>query len=146
MVALKKRHADIIFGAFTLSIILIDQLTKYLVLKFQPAFSSKYLAIHLVKNTGAGFGIFKDQAFVLAIVSLAVAITIIYLYPSFPKTNLVQFSAALFLGGTIGNMIDRITKEYVIDFIDFSFWPAFNMADAAITMGAIGLIIYYWKK
>jgi signal peptidase II len=48
----------------------------------------------------------------------------------------------LILGGAIGNLIDRIRLGFVVDFIDFAYWPAFNVADSAITVGAVGFIIY----
>ena len=57
-----------------------------------------------------------------------------------------QYLFALFLGGVIGNLIDRAFRGYVIDFISFKFWPAFNIADACISIAVIGLIIYFWKK
>ena len=50
------------------------------------------------------------------------------------------------LGGTIGNLIDRIAYGFVIDFLDFRIWPVFNVADSFVTIGVIGLIIYLWKK
>ncbi|MFH1682416.1 MAG: signal peptidase II [Candidatus Woesearchaeota archaeon] len=146
MVSLKRYSTEIIFAVIVLITVLIDQLTKETILRSAPQLNFTYLSIHLIKNTGAGFGLFKDQALILALVSLLVAVIIIYFYPQIPKQKFVQVSAALFLGGTIGNLIDRLFKKFVVDFIDFSFWPAFNLADAFITLGAIGLIIYYWKK
>ncbi|MEK6846425.1 MAG: signal peptidase II [Nanoarchaeota archaeon] len=53
---------------------------------------------------------------------------------------------ALFLGGALGNLMDRWLRGFVIDFIDLKFWPVFNVADAAITVSVIGLVIYYWKR
>jgi signal peptidase II len=50
---------------------------------------------------------------------------------------------SLFLAGTVGNLLDRLILRYVIDFIDFGFWPAFNIADSAISIAAVGLIIFY---
>ncbi len=50
------------------------------------------------------------------------------------------------LGGTIGNLIDRAFYSYVIDFLDFRIWPIFNFADSFVTIGVIGLIIYFWKN
>ena len=135
-----------LFISLTFIIILLDQLTKYLVIKFQPLLNLKILTIHLVKNTGAGFGILPGQTIILSIISLVVALAIIYYYPKIPKENLPQVFISLFLAGTIGNLIDRVFRKFVIDFIDFSFWPAFNIADATITVGAIGLVFYFWKK
>ena len=127
-------------------LILLDQFFKYLVLKFQPAIDWNFLAIHLVKNTGAGFGILQNHTFALTLISFLVVLVIIYLYPSIPKQTFPQLMVSLFLAGTISNLIDRAARKFVVDFIDFSFWPAFNIADVAITIGAIGLVAYYWKK
>ncbi len=68
------------------------------------------------------------------------------MYEKIPKQRSIQFYVGLLLGGTIGNLIDRLRLSYVIDFIDLKIWPSFNLADAAITVGVIGLIIYFIRK
>lgn len=146
MVGFKKRCPELFFFSFAAILVLLDQLTKYFVLKFQPNFNLKLFTLHLIKNTGAGFGLLKNHAFALTLISAIVVILIIYLYPRLPKQRFAQVSAALFLAGTFGNLIDRLTRKFVVDFIDFSFWPAFNLADISITLGAIGLVICFWKK
>ncbi|MBT4651358.1 signal peptidase II [Candidatus Woesearchaeota archaeon] len=142
----KKYPQLTLFTIITLVIILLDQLTKYIILKFQPNLNLKILSIQFIQNTGAGFGIFKGQTFILAIISLIVAIVILAYYKRIPKENIPQVLVALLLGGTLGNMIDRFFRGYVIDFLNFHFWPAFNIADAALSISVIGLIIYFWKK
>lgn len=146
MSVLKEHKTKIFFFSLAAVIILLDQLTKFLILKFQPTINFKLLAIHLIKNTGAGFGLLKNYTFLLTIISVLVVILIIYLYPRLSKQKRLQIPAALFLAGTFGNLIDRLIRKFVVDFIDFSFWPAFNIADMAITVGAIGLVVYFWKK
>ncbi len=121
------------FILITISIIILDQLTKY----FIPA---------TVKNTAAAFGILPGQQGFLIIFSFIFIAGVIYFYPRIPKTKFPQVMMALILGGAIGNLIDRLLLGFVRDFIDVGFWPAFNIADSAITIGAIGLIIYFWKK
>jgi signal peptidase II len=79
-------------------------------------------------------------------ISLMVIGAILYNYEKIPKENIPQISFALITGGAIGNLISRIFYGYVIDFIDFRVWPAFNIADSAITIGAVMLVIYFWKK
>lgn len=59
---------------------------------------------------------------------------------------MLQFSVGLLLGGTIGNLIDRIFHGAVTDFIDLRIWPVFNIADSAVTISIILLIIILWKK
>ncbi len=133
------------FSSISIMVIILDQLLKYLVINFNPKLGGEILAIHLVKNTGAGFGLLQNQSFWLGLVSLLVALVIVFSYRNLPKDRVGQTLFALFLGGVLGNMIDRMFRNYVVDFIDFSFWPAFNLADAVITVSIIGIIAYYWK-
>ena len=126
--------------------VILDQFTKILIYIYKPNFGISVLNIHLVKNTGAGFGILQNQTFLLGLISLFVAIGIISYYHKIPQEKYPQILVSLLLGGVIGNLIDRFFRKFVIDFIDFTFWPAFNIADAAITTVTIGLIVYYWKK
>ncbi len=139
----EKKSLVYIFSLIVFLVIIFDQLTKYLVLKFDPYFGYQYLKIVLIKNTGAGFGILQGKTFFLGIISLIVAVTLIAYYKRIPKEKIPHLLFALFLGGVIGNLIDRFLRGYVIDFISFSFWPAFNIADSALTVSVIGLVIYY---
>lgn len=143
MVKKKCLHYFIVLSS---SIILVDQIIKYLIIHFRPNWNFKIGAIEFVSNTGAGFGILKGQTFLLGLFSLAVAAAIIFYYSKIPQEKKIQTFAALFLGGVAGNLIDRLFRGYVIDFINLNFWPAFNTADSAISIAVAGLIIYYWKK
>ena len=142
----KQKSFLILFIIITVVIIILDQLSKYLVLVYQPQWYLGILSIHYLTNTGAGFGILQGKTIWLSIVSLMVAITVILYYNRIPKEKWAQIFSALFLGGVAGNLLDRFFRGEVIDFIDFSYWPAFNVADASITLAVIGLIGYYWKK
>ena len=130
----------------TLIVVLLDQLTKFLIYKFKPNWDLLILKIQFIQNTGAGFGILKGQTFWLGIISLIVALGIIFSYNRIPKEKWIQVLFATFLGGVIGNLIDRFFRKFVIDFINFGFWPAFNIADACISVSVVGLVIYFWKK
>ncbi len=141
-----KPKKELIFSLIVLLVIIFDQLTKYFIFKTNPNLDLKILEITLIKNTGAGFGILPNQTFLLGIVSLIVALLIIIYYKKIPKDTFPQILFASFLGGVIGNLIDRLFRGYVIDFINFGFWPAFNLADAVLTVSVIGLIVYYWRK
>ena len=132
--------------AISLVILLLDQFLKYLIVKFNPSFDWNILKIHFVKNTGAGFGILQGKNDYLALISLAITILILIYYKKIPSEKNALIGYSLFLGGVIGNLLDRLLRGFVIDFIDFGWWPAFNVADAAITIGAVLLIIYYWKE
>lgn len=134
------------FILITSLIILLDQVFKFFILNTQPNLDWKIVAVHLIKNTGAGFGLLKGQQLLLTLISLSVALALIIFYHKIPKEKIPQLLFALFLGGTIGNLIDRAFRHYVIDFIDLKIWPAFNIADASITIASIGLIIYFWKE
>ncbi len=97
-----------------------------------------------VKNTGAAFGIFSSFSnnFFIFISLGAIALLIIYMI-KLPR-GLELFSLSLILSGATGNLIDRLTIGKVIDFIDFfGYWPAFNVADSAIS---IGIILFLWSN
>lgn len=126
-------------------VVILDQLLKWFILKVNPEWNWSVFEIHLVTNTGAGFGILQDKTLLLAMFSLVVALVIIWNYRKIPKECFAQFCVALFLGGVIGNLIDRVFRREVIDFIDFKFWPAFNLADSAISIAVAGLIWYSWR-
>jgi len=131
-----------IFWLTAALILVLDQIAKILTAYFQP----KFAFFHLVQNTGAGFGILKGYTFILALISVLVALVIIVQYPQIPLAAFPQWLWGLFLGGVLGNLIDRLLRGYVIDFIDLQVWPAFNVADAAITIAVIGLVYWYWKE
>ena len=142
MVTIIKKNF-IFFNIIIISVvILLDQLTKYLISLNMPEWKVGFFSIHLIKNTGAGFGILQEYTFGLALISLIVALAILVFYKKIPQKIIPQFLFALFFSGVVGNLIDRIARGYVIDFLDFSFWPAFNVADAAITVAVVGIIIY----
>lgn len=142
----QRHNSMVLFSSVSLLVLIIDQLTKYVVSILQPQLNLKILLIHYVQNTGAGFGILRDQANILTFISLAVALAMIFMYKHIPKERVPQVLFAVFLGGVVGNLLDRLFRGYVVDFIDLNFWPTFNVADAAISLAAVGLVVYFWKK
>ena len=145
----RKKASTIFFISFI--ILFYDQLTKFIVLKQLPFKYSmqvipKLFYLTHVRNYGAAFSLFQNSSQLLLWFSVIVVGFILYLYDKIPYENLPQIFIALILGGTLGNLIDRLVYGYVIDFLDFQIWPAFNIADTAITIGVIGLIIYLIKK
>jgi len=142
---MEKIKRNFLFFLIALLIIFFDQLTKYFISLRMPEWSLGFFSLHLVKNTGAGFGILQDNTLALGIISLAVALAVLFYYKKIPQQKLPQFLFALFLGGVVGNLIDRFARGYVIDFLDLTFWPAFNIADAAITVAVLGIVVYFWK-
>ena len=148
----KKHKKHFWFFLPVLLIVLFDQLFKLLIknnfsLGESISLIPGFLSLTYVQNTGAGFGLLKDMGLLLIFVSIFVIGIILYQYDKIKiKEKLLLFSTAFVLGGAIGNLIDRIAYGYVVDFVDFLMWPAFNLADTMITIGVFGLVIYFWKK
>jgi signal peptidase II len=127
------------------SIILsLDQLTKFLIIR-NLSYNQSIPVIKgifhltLIHNRGAAFGVLKNQVSLFIITSIA-AIALIYFNLKKigdKKFSIYSISLSLILAGALGNLIDRLFFGYVVDFLDFRIWPVFNMADSAITIGAI---------
>jgi signal peptidase II len=138
--------------ALAAAIVVADQLTKWAVLThFAPGERrelSGFLNLVLVFNKGAAFSMFADaagwQTPLLIAFALAAAAIVAYLIVRNPQKKLLCLGLALILGGALGNLIDRLRFGHVVDFLDFHamgwHWPAFNVADSAITIGAALLI------
>lgn len=135
--------------ALAAGIVAADQLTKYLVVRsFAPGESvalTSFFNMVLVHNPGAAFSFLSDQSgwqrgFFIAI-ALAASVWIVYLLVRHPRELLFALALTLVLAGAVGNLIDRILVGAVVDFLDFHafgyHWPAFNVADSAITCGAV---------
>ncbi|OGN94722.1 MAG: signal peptidase II [Chloroflexi bacterium RBG_13_51_18] len=144
----QDKWRDIVFGSVVLFVVIIDQLTKALIRANlalgEVSFDAGIFRIIHIQNTGAAFGIFKDHSLTLiitSIIGIVVILILVFLLRSrwhFLESMWVRVGMALVMGGTIGNnLIDRIRQGYVTDFIDFKIWPAWNVADASITIGVI---------
>jgi signal peptidase II len=128
----------------TLSILLADQLAKTIIssklsLNQSVPLIKGVFHITLVHNSGAAFGMLKGQLLLFIIISVF-AVFLIFLAlrnGQYKKPFLYNISLALILSGALGNMIDRLRFGYVIDFLDFRIWPVFNLADSAVTIGAV---------
>ncbi len=139
---------DLFFIAAAL-VLFFDQLNKALIVKAVSPGEEVWLidgilSLTLTYNTGAGFGILQGARWFLAAFSLAVVVAIVVLHRRIIHDQVQAFLYALVLGGAASNMIDRVMVGAVVDFIDFQVWPAFNLADAALTVGVIGLIAHAW--
>ena len=141
-----------VFSA-ALLVALLDQLTKFIIrnnLKLGSTTPIINNIFHLtyVTNTGSAFGLFKNLNWFFMLFSILVIIAIFYYLRKKidEKEKFLQLAVGLLLGGTIGNMTDRILYGAVIDFLDFRIWPVFNVADSAITISVVMLIILLWKK
>lgn len=130
-----------------LIVVIADQLTKYFFMVEKPVeLIRNFLYIKSVHNTGMAFGMMQDQNMVLIWLTLVFIGIIVYYSDEVAETKQLAILAGLITGGAIGNLIDRIFLGFVRDFIAFSFWPAFNVADAALTIGAIGIVILLLLK
>jgi signal peptidase II len=126
----------------------LDQVTKAIVrtnLDVGEAWPDEdwLLNITNITNSGAAFGILKGQTIFLVTTSLIglAAIVLYYVYPPFDH-GIVRVALALMLGGAIGNLIDRVRFGEVTDFVNFEFFPAFNVADSAISIGVVTMLLF----
>ncbi|MEK6892472.1 MAG: signal peptidase II [Nanoarchaeota archaeon] len=141
-----------IFSA-ALIVVVLDQLTKFLIrtnFKLGESIPIIKNIFHFtyVTNTGSAFGLFKSLNWFFMLFSIIVIVAIFYYLRKKIKENekFLQFAVGLLLGGTIGNFIDRVLIGAVTDFIDFRIWPVFNIADSAVTISVILLVVMLWKK
>ena len=146
----------ILFGMTTVLMILLDQITKvYIDTSMQlhdslPVIQG-FFSITYVRNPGAAFGFLAGASplfrylFFVAVTVTAIVLILFYLRKNREEEQRVTFSLSLILSGAIGNLIDRVRLGEVIDFLDVYFgsyhWPAFNVADSAISIGAVILLI-----
>ncbi len=157
----KPTHKYLIASIISLAVIMLDQYTKYLIIRHIPLHRSlpvldTFLTIVHTRNKGIAFGIFSGQAsatqtVLLVLTSLAAIAFIFYLLRGLGTQCLyATVTLGLILGGAMGNLIDRIRWGEVIDFIDVHWrgyhWPAFNVADSAISVGMVLLVIGMLSK
>jgi signal peptidase II len=136
-----------------LIILIADQFTKVLIIGYyhlgDSTFVTSFFNVVRAHNSGAAFSFLAGasgwQRWFFTVIGLGAAILIMWLLKSHAGQKLFSFALACILGGAIGNVIDRVFYGYVVDFLDFHWlgwhFPAFNVADSAITIGAIGLIL-----
>jgi signal peptidase II len=136
------------------AVVVLDQLTKFVATDYLSQHGdihlTPFLNLVLVHNTGAAFGFLSSaggwQNIFFIIVAVAASVFILWMsWRLDSKDKLLAIALMLVLGGALGNLVDRLMHGYVIDFIDFYYqtwhWPAFNVADSAITMGAVLLVV-----
>ena len=147
----KTINKEILIFLITCLSIIADQITKYLAILYKaslypPKEIFSWLNLVYLENKGISFGILSkfNLSFYLGLISFLISFYIIYLLNK-SKKLIEKIALSLILGGAIGNGLDRVIREYVVDFIDISLnnyhWPAFNIADSSITVGGI---VYFW--
>lgn len=147
----RKRNIVLLDALALILLVALDQITKYfavIALKDKPAIPiiENVLELNYLENRGAAFGLLQNQKFFflfVGIVILGVILFILFKIPDKKKYNWMHILLILIAGGAIGNMIDRIRLDYVVDFISFVLinFPIFNVADMYVTVSMVGLFI-----
>ena len=139
--------------AWALVILVADQITKTLIVDHyqlgDSTFITSFFNIVRAHNTGAAFSLLADaggwQRWLFTGIGVAATIFIVWQLKAHPGQKLFSFSLASILGGAVGNVVDRLMHGYVVDFLQFHYanwyFPSFNVADSAITVGAACLIL-----
>ncbi len=138
----------IVFGLVAIAVFVLDRVTKNLVAAQVPFGSEVAVIGHLVgitnvRNSGAAFGLAPAGAGLFLVASVVVAIGLVVYVARNPSHLWSDTVLGLILGGTLGNGYDRIMFGTVTDFINFHFFPVFNVADSAISIGVVALVAGY---
>ncbi len=149
-----KKYRLASMGLLAGGLIALDQLTKNLVVRNMEVGESikiidGFLNLTSHRNSGAAWGMFQGQMVFFYIVTVAVVAMLIYIYKKEAKDNLLmQLALTFLLAGAVGNFIDRVLFQEVVDFIDvliFGYdFPIFNVADSALTIGVILMLIEFF--
>lgn len=140
----RARREWAFFGT-SLVVLLLDQASKPLVRHFLPLGESLPqgwpLRLTHVANAGSAFGLLANQTLFLIFTSL-ITLVVLFLYWRQVRSSslLMRLALGLLLGGGVGNLIDRLRFGQVTDFVDVGFWPVFNVADSAISVGTVLLV------
>jgi len=167
----EKNNNYILYASIFTIIVILDQITKFLTRKYLSLGESiritPFFNLTHVQNSGASFGILKDNNFVFIIIYLIVAILLVYLFYkegdnenskinknkidiirkiTTQKYNTQKIALMIFGAGLIGNLIDRLLFGQVTDFLDFIVWPVFNIADSALVVSVLIMCWMMLKK
>ena len=149
---LSKTQKIIISSIIIISIVLLDQVTKHMITSSMTPYGEEkpiigdFLVLRFIKNKGAAFGSFSNMTIVLAIISVLLILGLGYYYIKIiddDKKRLLRIFISFVIGGAIGNLIDRVRLNYVVDFIYLKAinFPVFNVADIFVTV-TMFLIIF----
>jgi signal peptidase II len=131
-------------GAVAAGVVAVDQLTKALVRDGLMRGERRDLIAGIdlvnVRNSGIAFGLFEDGGTVLVVGTALALLALVIFFVTHTGRPFVWLPTGLLLGGAVGNLIDRAFEGSVTDFVKFPHFPAFNVADAAITFGVVALI------
>ncbi|MEA5091344.1 Lipoprotein signal peptidase [bioreactor metagenome] len=128
-------------------VVMLDQITKYMIVRNMTEGMSipiidQVFHLTFVLNPGAAFGMLEHNREFFIIMAIVVLMFVVYMRKKILEEPLpIQIGIALFVGGALGNLIDRMKTGLVVDFFDFRIWPVFNIADIAICLG-VGVMIW----
>jgi signal peptidase II len=133
-------------GAIALAAVAADQLTKHIVTGHLTLDQGVHVVgpfwIHHVQNSGIAFGLFASATpVVIVLTGLAVAWMLLFFARSGARHPVLPVALGLVIGGSLSNLLDRVRLGYVTDFLDFRYWPAFNLADSFIVVGVAVLLV-----
>lgn len=139
------------FLGFIVLMLGLDQVSKWLVrdamdLGQSIPIISSLMSLTYIENRGAAFGIMAGgRVLFIALTFLLLAFLLLYRHQNKHQSLLLEISTGLIIAGALGNLIDRIVKGSVTDFIDFHFFPIFNVADIAVTCGVFLMAVFIFK-
>ena len=145
----RRARLDVVFLLIAGAVVALDQVTKAIVrakIERNDAWPDEDWLLNIVNitNSGAAFGILQGQTVFLVVTSLVGVAAIVLYYLSQPMEHgLLRVALGLQLGGAAGNLIDRVRFGEVTDFINFQFWPAFNVADSSISIGVATILWFF---
>jgi signal peptidase II len=152
---------NLVYYDIILLLVALDQVTKWLVSRYLTLYDNLavipgFFSLTHIRNKGAIFGAFSrvnsPAVFLLLTVAslVALALVLYYFFRTPASERGMKLALSLILAGALGNLIDRVFRGYVIDFLDFHIkgrhWPFFNVADSAITIGALLLFVFLWRR
>jgi signal peptidase II len=147
----------LLVAGVAVAVFVLDRVTKAWVSENIPLGTGRpiigdYVRIVHAQNTGAAFGLLPERTTLLSVLSVVAVLAIVYYYRQFANSSpLVTATLGMQLGGAFGNLLDRVSKGYVVDFVDVGipngvrFW-AFNVADSSIVLGILFVTLLLWQE
>jgi signal peptidase II len=150
----ESRHRLLLAVVPAVVVVALDQLTKVwavAALDDGPTQVVGSIEFRLSRNSGSAFSLFQGATVFLAVLAAVMAVVLVRLLRT-TQSRGTALAFSLVLGGAVGNLCDRVFREpgflrgHVVDFIHFPHWPSFNVADSAITVGAVLVVLFGWRR